>query len=101
MSVAPQPQTSLYEVEIENPDVEAALEKRQKQVDAARAVNKRKREADAAAKSMLEDLELGDDAPVRIGRFVVTRKARPSRTVAFETAPGVRVSIKPLPAEGE
>jgi hypothetical protein len=99
MAVAEQPQGGLWEAVIEDATVEELLEKRQKAKESAKAVAKRARDADAAAKVALEGLDLGTDAPVRIGRFVVARKVTASRSVSFETAPGVRMSIKPLPEE--
>lgn len=94
-----QPQTSLYETTLNEPAIEELLEKRAKAKESAKAVTKRARDADTAAKVALEGLDLGTDAPVRIGRFVVARKLTASRSVSFETAPGVRMSIKPLPDE--
>jgi hypothetical protein len=32
----------------------------------------------------------------RLGRFVVTRKQTKAKTVSFETAPGIRIAIKPI-----
>ncbi len=93
------PQTSLYETTIEDEAIEQLLEARQKAKDSAKAVSKKARDAHAAAKVALEALDLGHDAPVRIGRFVVSLKATASRSVSFETAPGTRLSIKALPEE--
>jgi hypothetical protein len=67
-------QTSLYETQLENPEVEELLEAREKVKAQASAVAKRARTADAAAKAALEQLDLGNGAPVRIGRFLVRRR---------------------------
>ena len=91
----PDPQVSIYETVIDNPDVEQLLETRDTVKTDARAANKAAREADAAAKAALETLDLAD-APVRIGRFVVALKETAGKTVAFETAPGTRWQIKTL-----
>ncbi len=95
----PDPQTSVFETTLEDPAVEDLLEKRDKAKASARAVNKRAKDADTAAKAALEGLDLGTDAPVRIGRFVVTLRNTASRSVQFETAPGTRLTIKAIPAE--
>ena len=92
-----QPQTSVFETTIEDAAVEALLEARDKAKASARAVNKKARDADQAAKTALEGLDLGADAPVRIGRFVVTLRHTASRSVQFDTAPGTRLWIKALP----
>lgn len=90
------PQTSLYETTIDDPTVEELLEARDKAKSSAQAVSKKYRDADQAAKAALNTLDLGSDAPVRIGRFVVVVKDVPARTVAFETNPTTRINISPL-----
>jgi hypothetical protein len=95
-SAAADPQTSIYETTLDNPELEALLETRDKAKASARAVNKKAKEADDAAKAALEGLDLGTDATVRIGRFVVTLKNTPSKSVSFDTAAGTRWSIRPL-----
>jgi hypothetical protein len=95
-TVAEQPQTSVYEAVIENPELEALLENREKRKASAKAVSKQYRDVDAAAKVALDQLDLGDGAPVRIGRFVVASKVTSGRSVSFETAPGRRITIKAL-----
>lgn len=92
----PDPQTTLYETVIDNPDVEAALEKREKLKQRSKALAKDYRQADAAAKEALNQLDLGADAPVRIGRFVVSMRQLEGRVVSFETGPSTRLNIKPL-----
>lgn len=96
MAVAAESQTNIYEVVIEDDEVEAALEKRQKAKESASAVNKRYREADAEAKALVNRLDLGVDAPVRVGRFVVSLRSTKSRSVSFETAAGERLTIRKL-----
>ncbi len=93
------PQTGLFETVIEDASVEALLEERDKRKQSARAVAKKAKDADMAAKAALEGLDLGTDAPVRIGRFVVTLRNTASRSVQFETAPGTRLTIKAIPDE--
>jgi hypothetical protein len=93
------PQTSLYETTIDNPELEVLLENREKAKNSAKALSKKARDADAAAKVALEGLDLGEAAPVRIGRFIVTLRAVPSRKVQFETDPTTRLNIKLLKGE--
>jgi hypothetical protein len=50
LAAVPEPQGSLYEVQIDNPEIEAALEKRQKAKEARAALDAKFKEADGAAK---------------------------------------------------
>ena len=94
------PQTSIYETVIDDPELAAALEERLKRKTSVANANKRYRQIDETVKARLEELDLGDEAPVRIGRFIVTRKRTAGRSVSFETEPGARLWIKLLPEEG-
>jgi hypothetical protein len=93
------PQTSLYETTIDNPGLADQLARRQKLKDAAAKAGKDYRAANDAVKTALEQLDLGADAPVRIGDFVVRIAPVASRSVAFETSPTQRLVISPLPEE--
>lgn len=92
-AAAPNPQTSIYETTIDDPSVEKILEERetlrQKKATAQKAFKDKTDEAKAA----LNGLDLGVDAPVRIGRFVVAQKSVPGRVVQFETDPTSRLQI--------
>lgn len=99
MSVSSEQQTSIYETQIEDETVERLLEARDKAKASARAVAKKAKDADTAAKAALEALDLGHDATVRIGRFLITLKKTEAKSVSFDTAPGERWSIKQLPIE--
>lgn len=90
----PQAQTSLEETTIENPTLEEALEKRERQRQRAAAARKSYREADERAKVLVDDLSLDDDAPIRVGRFVLSRHRVSGRMVAFETDPSTRLTIR-------
>ena len=98
-TAAPDPQTSLYETELEDPDLEAALEKRQTLKDERKALNKTFQDADAVAREKIEKADLGVDAPVRCGRFVVRLGQVKARVVNFETDPTTRLFISTLPDE--
>ena len=91
-----EPQTSIYETVIENGDLEQALEKRQQLKDKAKAANKLARDADAVARNEIEKLELGLDAAVRCGRFVVALRAVAAKEVSFTTDPTTRLTIRKL-----
>lgn len=97
MPVTANPQASLYERTIENADLESALENRERLKRAASKASKAFREADAGARALLVDVEMSEDEPTRIGRFVLTRKTFPGRPVAFETSESERLYIRPLP----
>jgi hypothetical protein len=88
------PQTSIYETTLDNAELEQALETREKLKARAGAVRKQYADADEVAKAFIKTLELGDGAVVRVGRFVIADKPVAARSVAFETEPTRRISIK-------
>jgi hypothetical protein len=90
-------QTALYEKVVEDKRLESALEARQAMKLERKELNKRYREADAKSKAFLEELELGDNAVVRVGRFLVSRRPVAARDVAFSTDPTSRLQISLLP----
>lgn len=90
-------QTSIYEREVTNPKLEAALDERQSIKADRLELNRRFRESDAKVKTLLEELELGDGAVIRIGRFLVSRRRVASKDVAFTTDPTMRLQISLLP----
>jgi hypothetical protein len=94
------PQASLYEATLENAELEAALEAREVTKAAASAARKAHADADEHAKALVETLDLGDGAPVRVGRFLLTRKPVGARSVAFDTAATTRLTIRTLNEEG-
>lgn len=100
MSEAPaaseNPQTSLYETTIENPELEALLDRRATLKEKA---SKATKEAAAAHEAVVTELDRLDiaDAPVRIGRWVVALRPVAGRSVSFETGATERLVIKPLP----
>lgn len=96
MRLVPQPQASLYEATIENADLEAVLEQRQRAKDKASSARKTLDELTDQAKALIEQLDLGEGAPVRVGRFVLERKAVAGRSVAFDTGPTTRLTIRQI-----
>ena len=97
MSVRAMPQASLYEQTVENAELEEALEAREKAKEKSGAARKVYREAHDKAKALVETVELADETPVRVGRFVLTRKTVPARAVNFETEESSRLAISLIP----
>lgn len=81
-------QMELGETILENPELLALLESRQKQREGHKAFQK----ADKAARERIKELEIG--GIVRVGRYKITVSPTPSREVEFSTEPGQRISIK-------
>lgn len=96
MPVTSQPQTSLYETTIEDVELERLLEAREAKREARTAAQGEFKEADEAAKGRLSALDIAD-APVRVGRFVVSRRSVKAREVSFSTSPTSRLVINRLP----
>jgi hypothetical protein len=94
-----QPQTSIYEQELSNPELEAALEQREKRKASASAVQAKYKEADDEAKALIAQLDLGDGTVVRCGRFLIARTAMAGRQVSFETEPSSRLQIRLISEE--
>lgn len=100
MSTAPEAQTSLYETTLDNPELEELLERRERAKAAKGKANKTFKEADGATKDAIGKLDLGIDAPVRCGRFVIRFSPVPAKNVAFTTDPTTQLKISPLAVEG-
>ncbi len=96
MAVSEQPQTSIYEKTIEDQALEDTLENRDTLRQAASEARAFFKEADDKAKAAIAGLDLGNDAPVRVGRFVLTRKMRPARSVSFETEAKITTKISTI-----
>jgi|KBSMisStandDraft_5_1062788.scaffolds.fasta_scaffold18553_6 hypothetical protein len=96
LAAVPDPQTSLYETTIDNPEIEALLEERAKRKATASEAGKRARTAHDRVIEELEKLDLAD-APVRIGNYVVARRPVKARHVEFTAEATSRLVIKPLP----
>ena len=96
MSATAQPQTSLYETELNNPELEALLEERQKLKESKSTSEKAYKELNDRVKVKIDDADIAD-APVRIGRFVVRKGDVEARVVHFETEPTTRLQIRLLP----
>lgn len=93
----PAAQASIYETTIENAELETALENRLKAKEKRGEAAKAFKELDDQAKALINAADLGKDAPVRVGRFVIVRRDVAARAVAFETEPTSRLQISLLP----
>lgn len=93
MPVSTTPQTTIYETTIEDAALEQQLEERDTLRSKASEARALFQEADDKAKAKIATLDLGNDAPVRVGRFVLTRKMRPARSLSFETEAKVTTKI--------
>jgi hypothetical protein len=78
---------------IDDAEVEAALEEREKRKSSLGAVRKIYDEAHQAATAQITKLELPEGGAARIGRFRVTRDAIPARSISFDTKASSRVRI--------
>jgi hypothetical protein len=88
-----QPQTTIDERVVQNDELEQALEQRQTLKVKAGEARKAYTEADEQAKALARELDLAD-GPVRVGRFVLTEHDVPGRSVAFDTDPSTRLTIR-------
>ena len=93
-------QTSIYETTREDPELEAALRSRESMKTKLGEAQQNFKVHDDAAQKLIAAIELGDDAAVRVGDFVITAKRTKARTVqSFEVASAQRIRIKPIDPE--
>jgi hypothetical protein len=93
-------QTSIYETTREDPELEAALRSRESMKSALGTAKQNFETADTKAQSLIAKLELGDDAAVRVGDFVITAKRTKGHTVqSFDVESTQRIRIKPIEPE--
>lgn len=82
------PQIHMDETILENAGLEKLLEERQ----TLKASVASYRKADKEAKDAIRLIET--PTPYRVGRFVISKKDMPAKQVSFETADGLRITIK-------
>jgi hypothetical protein len=94
VAVKAKAQASFDEEVLEDADLEARLERRERAKAEAGTLGKSYRDLDTEVKG--EILKMGHEGPVnlRCGRFIIEVKPRPSRSVSFETKPGTKINIK-------
>jgi len=78
---------------LENPELEGLLEERQ----ALKQSAKDYRGADKKAKDKIQTIET--PLPYRVGRFIISRRDIPAKSVSFDTEAGTRVNIKAVDEE--
>lgn len=86
-------QTSIYETTIENSALEDLLEKREAAKEERSSAQDKFRRADEAARAEIAKLEVGLDAPVRVGRFVLKESKREGGHRSFDVSESVQLSI--------
>jgi hypothetical protein len=91
---AVEPQTSLEELLIEDSELEAQLEARERAKEKAGKARKTFQEVNDAVKVRVDELDGASGATLRCGRFLISRSERPGRNVSFETSPSTRLSIR-------
>jgi hypothetical protein len=92
----PAQQDGLFDQVIEDEELAAALDKRQKAKDARKAAQAAFKERHDVVKGKLDALDLEDGTVVRCGRHRVEVKRVAARSVSFETSPSRRLQIKLL-----
>jgi hypothetical protein len=92
-SVGTSDQLGFDEQVIEDPAIEDALEERQEAKETLAGARKEYETAHEQALGKLAQLELPEGGAARVGRFRITRKVTPARSVSFETAEKSRLSI--------
>lgn len=92
MTVTRQPQIAIDETTIEDTARGRARGARAGKVATSKA-RKTFKEVDDDAKARIRQLELGS-ASVRVGRFVIAERELAGRSVAFDTEPTTRVTIR-------
>lgn len=89
-------QQGMFDREIENTDLVAALEDREKVKASRAALNAKFKEADDKAKALISELDIQIDETVRVGRFRISKSEIAGRSVAFDTEASERLSISLL-----
>lgn len=87
------PQTAMDEQVIDDAEVEAALEEREKRKSSLDAVRKIYDGAHEAAVAEIAKLELPEGGAARVGRFRVTRQEIPAGHREFDTKASSRIRI--------
>lgn len=88
-------QLALDEITIEDPELEELLETRDKRKASASATRADLKLAhDAVVVALTARDELSEEQPIRVGRFRITKKTTPARSVSFDTEPKTRIAIE-------
>jgi hypothetical protein len=83
-------QIGMEDVIVNDSELEGLLEKRQSLKESVSTYRK----TDKEAKEKIAAVENQTPTPFRVGRFLISRRSTPGRTVEFEVGEGSRISIK-------
>jgi hypothetical protein len=78
---------------VDDPDIEAALEERERRRSSLNAVRKTYDEAHEAAIAEIAKLELPEGGAARVGQFRITRRSVPAGHREFDTKASSRIYI--------
>lgn len=93
LAAAPEPQLTVDEKVVEDPELEAALDKREDARAAKAEATGAFKVADTVVKAMLDGLELEAGKPVRVAGYLIERRTVAGRDVNFSTEPTSRLWI--------
>jgi hypothetical protein len=93
-SPAVDPQEGMFDKQINDQTLEAALEERERLRQQKLEAEREYKTADKAAKDQLVGFELALGEVARIGRFRIKKVATAPRSVSFDTAGSERLDIK-------
>lgn len=95
---ARRPQTSIYETDVteHHPELKAALEHREAMKEALSTARQNFKTADTATEPLIAKLDLGEDAAVRVGDFVISQKMGKAGHVEFDRKAALRTRIRKL-----
>jgi hypothetical protein len=99
MSATVDPQEGMFDRVVEDGDLIAALEKREKLNASRKATAAKYKEQHDVVKGMLDGFQLGDEEIVRVGRFRIKMSRTEGRSVSFDTSPSRRMTISLLDDE--
>lgn len=87
-------QDGLFDQLVENAELEAALEDREKRNNSRLELTRQFKEADTKAKGILATLvDIEEGTVVRVGPFRIEKSPVKAKSVAFETGPTSKLSI--------
>jgi hypothetical protein len=86
-------QLAFDEKVIEDPELEEALEDREKVKSQRSALNAKFKQKHEHAVEMIDELDITEDTVVRCGRFRLSKSHVDSRSVEFTTSPTERLTI--------
>lgn len=92
--VGPDPQMEINEKQVENPDLEAALEAREAAREKRLSAQSDFKAQDTVVKGHLSTFQLAVGEVARVGRFKIKKTMRRGTSVSFETAPREQLSIE-------